>query len=81
MDFEGQRLDNWCYHLSYLDEDTLAVVCSGFTNPNKTLDDNTLDFMKTSEPLGRPLHCTESKGIYDQVKFEDIENNKWMQKN
>lgn len=72
-------MDNWCYHLSYLDEETIAVVCSGFTDPTKPLDDNIKDFIKTSEPLGRPLHRAESM-VYDQVKFEDIENNKWMQK-
>lgn len=67
-------MNNWCFHLSYLDQKIIAVVCSGFTDPNKPIED--MDFVKTSEPLGKPLHGTESKGIYDQVKFEDIENSR-----
>ncbi|KAI7889688.1 uncharacterized protein EV154DRAFT_603815 [Mucor mucedo] len=76
MNFEGNPSDSWLFHLSYLDNNTLAVVCYGKEDVNHKLDSKLLSFASTTQLLGqRPLHAM-TNDIFEQVRYEDIENDK-----
>lgn len=73
MNFEGKRLESWCYHLCYLDDKSLAVICYG---NNNALNQDNLNCSAKTKLLGQPLNFTTD--IFRQVKFKDFQNNKWL---
>lgn len=76
MKFEGKLSDSWFFHLSYLDDNTLAVVCYGKEESDRKLDSELHSFASTTQLLGqKPLHGT-TNGIFKQVRYEDIKNDK-----
>lgn len=81
MNFEGKKLESWCYHLSYLDKNTLAVVCCSEKESDRKLNSGLLGFASTTKLLGQePLHIM-TNCVFDQLKYEDIRNNKWLSRN
>lgn len=76
LKLDGQDLTSWSFHLSTLDDDTLAVVCYGHQSDQK-LDTNIIDFPFNTKLLGnKPLH---GNAIFDRLKYRDLENNKWIE--
>jgi hypothetical protein len=79
MNFEGQPLKSWCFHLHYMDPHTLAVICFGGIDGGKEASDRKLDiekFSQSTQLLGtaEPLrNYTTKKDIFYQVKYQDIE--------
>ncbi|KAI9472305.1 MAG: 4'-phosphopantetheinyl transferase superfamily [Benjaminiella poitrasii] len=81
MSFEGNKLDSWFYHISYLDPVTLAVICCGYEDTEKQLSPDIDQFAQSTYLLGQPLRdIKQSKNIFTLVTFEDVQNNKWMQR-
>jgi hypothetical protein len=78
MTFEGKKYDTWCYHLSYLDDVNIAVVCYGCDSSKHTIDPETYAFSKTSRLLGAPLYKVESNSFFQEVLLGDIKENQWL---
>lgn len=80
MSFEGKRLNSWYFHLSYLDEKSIAVICYGSKDDREKIDPQLIDFFKSTKLLGsqtnkEPLH------VFRNVKYQDIQCNKWLSRN
>lgn len=80
MNFEGKRLNSWCFHLSYLDEKSIAVICCGYKEDEEKLGSQITDFIKSTKLLGgqsnkEPLH------VFQSISFQDIQENKWLSRN
>lgn len=80
MSFEGKRLNSWCFHLSYLDDKSIAVICCGSKDERVKIDPKIIDFSKSTKLLGsqtnkEPLH------VFHNVRYQDIQNNKWLSRN
>ncbi|KAI8885602.1 4'-phosphopantetheinyl transferase [Backusella circina FSU 941] len=78
MTYEGKKSDTWCYHLSYLDDVNIAVVCYGCDSLNHIIDPETYAFSKTSRLLGAPLHNVKPNSFFREVRLEDIKENQWL---
>ncbi|KAL0075513.1 hypothetical protein J3Q64DRAFT_1841527 [Phycomyces blakesleeanus] len=62
--------DNWGYHLSDLDNDTIVVVCSGYPD-KRPLDHDILAFCATTRPLGATYH---QQAPFELVRWEALSN-------
>lgn len=63
--------------MSYLDEETLTVVCFGEEELGRKGDAELLSFASTTKLLGqKPLHIM-TNGIFNQLKYRDIENDRF----
>lgn len=80
MKFDGKQLDNWAFYLGRLDSITLAVICCGFIETSTQLDSKMMEFSQLTQLLGKPLG-NNNTNIFHQIRFKDIENNKWMPRN
>ncbi|KAI8646523.1 4'-phosphopantetheinyl transferase superfamily [Parasitella parasitica] len=79
MKLDGKLLDNWAYYMCRLDSITLAVICFGFIEMSSKLDQSLVEFSQSTQLLGKPLQVNNNNSsIFHQIRFEDIENNKWM---
>ncbi|KAI7901607.1 4'-phosphopantetheinyl transferase superfamily [Cokeromyces recurvatus] len=79
ISFEGNKLNSWLFHISYLDPVTLAVICCGYDESHRKLDDDIETLAQSTLLLGQCLrNINQTKDIFTPITFEDIENNKWI---
>lgn len=75
MRYEGQPLNYWSYHLHYMDEHTLAVVCYGSKDEGSDRKLEIEQFSRSTQLLGfgKPLHNSTKKDMFYQVNYQDLE--------